>query len=190
MTNIKIAEISFAYQVSRYWFELMMINDQKYVWMKKAIREFVFVVCTVAQGWCWMAVLTRNQFYHAIEESHWGIASAVLTLSTVYFKWGQFDRQLVVSCIGGMMYTLFMILIDVPMYVKKQNDIQLKVPVISVSDGFSDSLTCGIVSQKSEDWIDEMAWLTGYFSLGVWSSLYIASRSLMGNEIHQKLKNK
>ena len=65
-------------------------------------------------------------------------------------------------------------------------EMETKITVISVSDGFSDSLTCGIVSQKSEDWIDEMAWLTGYFSLGVWSSLYIASRSLE----NRLLKNK
>jgi hypothetical protein len=35
-------------------------------------------------------------------------------------------------------------------------------------------MSCQIVTQRYEDWKDEMPWLTGYFTLAVWCSLYMA----------------
>jgi hypothetical protein len=180
-----IAEICFAYQISRFWHdrmnEMMMMERKKkqeqntlLAWI---VRDLAFYACVFAQVWCWGAVLTRNQYFHAVEESHWCFAASILTIATIWLSggWHRLQLDLKIACLASTAYAVFMLWIDIPLYLRKHQEIQTRVPIIPVSQGLFDSFSCSIVSQRYEDWRDEMAWLTGYFSLAVWTSLYIAS---------------
>jgi hypothetical protein len=182
-----IAEIRFAFQLSRFWYTRMRVTKQDYY--PKVVRDSAFISCVMAQMWCWMGVFTRNQLYHAIEESHWCFASAILTISTIIMRgcFGKNTFDMKIGCVVGAIYTLFMIVVDVPMYLYKYQEIQKTVPVISFYDGLFDSFNCTIVSQRYEDWKDEMAWISGYFSIAVWISLYIASYKTIKPKQKQKL---
>ena len=65
-----------------------------------------------------------------------------------------------------------MIIIDVPMYIKKYKKLDGDIKNFKI--GFQEIKKCDI--NKSFDyWKEEIPWLSGYFTFGVWFCFYIFS---------------
>jgi hypothetical protein len=79
----------------------------------------------------------------------------------------------------GFLYVCFMAAVDIPMYwdryvFQQSSDVQS----LSFGEGIKETLRCLTVSQSSDVWAKEMPWMTGYFTFGVWSMLWLAQSDL------------
>ena len=187
-TGATFAEICFAFQVSRSWSHVAR-KIPSLTRTVDVVANLAFVLCTVAQAFCWAGVLTTNNLYHAIEETHWLVAFALMTGVSVIALYKEpvslADVQFLrVFAWLGTIYCAYMFIIDVPMYIGKWRT--WPKPILSFSEGLQDSMRCGHLTQQTADWIGEMPWLTGYFSAAVWASQYLAATEQVGAHVSGK----
>jgi len=137
-----IAEISFALQISSFnWIIVSQI--------------------VLAQMFCWISVITRNPFYHIIEESLWTLSAIIFLLLQNTFLASFFT----------FCYIMYMSIIDIPMYIKKYYAFNEKS--FGLVDGLED---CVLTRNHISDWKfwrQEAMWMTPYFTLAVWTTQWI-----------------
>jgi hypothetical protein len=136
-----------------------------------AILPLIFI----AEGFSWYAVLTTNYLGSAIENSIWAVTFAAIGIGLVRLV-PDFDGSvriaLAIACVGIAGYLIFLLTVDVPMYVsrwrdKAANGSRLLRPL----EGLRDASTRWVVTRDFAAWKDEIAWMSLYFSAAVWSSL-------------------
>ena len=116
----------------------------------------------------WYAVLTQNFWGNAVEESCWAILGFSVGMCLLKLHRVAHHPQKMLLPWGAavaFMYVLFMVTVDVPMYVTRalaDNSTHL-----SLTQGMAD-LQRRVVSTRWEDWAEEIAWQTLYFSAAVW----------------------
>ena len=166
-----IAEISFATQIALMLYQL---GGEQYPLSIPTLSYAIVCTLTCAQVFCWLGVTTKNHLWHAIEESLWalsfaavGFALYIIDLPSQISWLGIFAP---LFCLG---YVLFMVLVDVPMYTKRWRQERHHATYLSIRDGFRDALYTRIPTKDWKIWKEEVAWLSGYFSLAVWSSIGI-----------------
>jgi hypothetical protein len=129
----------------------------------------------IAEGFSWYAVLTTNYLGSAIENSIWAVTFAAIGIGLARLV-SDFDGSvrvaLAIACIGIAGYLIFLLTVDVPMYVsrwrdKAANGSRLLRPL----EGLRDASTRWVVTRDLAAWKDEIAWMSLYFSAAVWSSL-------------------
>ena len=134
------------------------------VLLSLTFKDSTMALClTIANLFCWAGVLTRNNLFHCIEESIWGLIGLYL-----FVRYRQKMKLLWLA----LPFALYMALIDVPMYFRKWN--AFNGTYLSVVDGFFDMCQCSVISRDSSVWIQEMYWMTPYFTVAVWFSIYLA----------------
>lgn len=142
----------------------------------------------VAQGFCWMGVTTTKQIWHVYEESIWTVSVLLLSVCCLFMhhyvnklhvpNLVAETHSVIVLMRGfifcGALYVLYMLTVDIPLYYFRfQADEKRGAKYFTVTDGIADALKCHVVSQKYEVWKDDLSWITLYFSVAVWISLYI-----------------
>jgi hypothetical protein len=136
-----------------------------------AILPLIFI----AEGFSWYAVLTTDYLGSAIENSIWAVTFAAIGIGLVRLV-PDFDGSvrvaLAIACVGIAGYLIFLLTVDVPMYVsrwrdKAANGSRLLRPL----EGLRDASTRWVVTRDFAAWKDEIAWMSLYFSAAVWSSL-------------------
>jgi hypothetical protein len=129
----------------------------------------------IAEAFSWYAVLTTNYLGSAIENSIWAATFAAIALGLVRLL-PDFDGSvriaLAIACVGIAGYLVFLLTVDVPMYLgrwrdKAANGRRLLRPL----EGLYDASTRWVVTRDLAAWKDEIAWMSLYFSAAVWSSL-------------------
>jgi len=194
-TLATVAEICF---VSQFTMTIGVLAEEmefpKTLWMSNI---WYWAIC-VAQCCCWMGVTTQRQIWHGVEESIWamtftGIAISFAVLYTAIrkrsvsrkdggcglgvcrsAKSGYAMRFLFFGFPGCVAYVLFMVLVDVPMYINRYNADQARGAKYNwFSDGVLDSMSCRTVSKSLKDWEPEMPWMTGYFLGATLVSLWL-----------------
>ncbi len=168
-----VAELSFAAQIA-----LMLAEVARQTGLQAAAEAALFVVpfLAVAQGCCWYAVATLNHGGHAIEESLWTVVHAAVGACLV-LAWPKTSGGLRLFVGAGAVfsagYVAFMSTVDVPMYVRRWMAARRggARPYLPFGPGLADSFTRRVVTRRWEDWREETAWLTLYFSFAVWVSL-------------------
>jgi hypothetical protein len=129
----------------------------------------------MAEAFSWYAVLTTNYLGTAIENSIWAVAFSAIGIGLVRLL-PDFDGSvriaLAIACLGIAGYLVFLLTVDVPMYVgrwrdKAANGRRLLRPL----EGLYDASTRWVVTRDIAAWKDEIAWMSLYFSAAVWSSL-------------------
>jgi hypothetical protein len=129
----------------------------------------------IAEGLSWYAVLTTNYLGTAIENSIWALTFGAIGIGLARLV-PDFDGSvriaLAIACVGIAGYLIFLLTVDVPMYVsrwrdKAANGSRLLRPL----EGLRDASTRWVVTRDFAAWKDEIAWMSLYFSAAVWSSL-------------------
>ena len=145
------------------------------------INGILFPIIVFAQICCWIGVITTDHLWNAVEESMWagfGILSIVLYIILFVFicKVGKLNGQtkLVKILIPFMIliligYVVFMIMVDVPMYLKNSN--KHDGNYMGLKNGIIDLCKCKKVTSSFKEWKEDIPWLTGYFTLAVWASI-------------------
>jgi hypothetical protein len=141
-----------------------------------AVRAAVATVAiiVVAEILSWLAVLSRNDLFHAAENALWTIAAALATvfLASRWTHEGEVGRQVIVTTIGcAIVYVAFMGIYVVPMYVRRWRAGGVH---LSLAEGLRQVLGPCTVERDWDHWRQDAAWLTPYFTLAVWSSIALA----------------
>lgn len=141
-----------------------------------AVRAARLVVPLIAGAeiLSWIAVLTRDDLFHALENSTWTLvaAFAVAFLASRWRYEGATGRQVIVAAAGvASTYIAFMAAYVVPMYLGRWH---AGHETLSFAQGFAEVLQPCVVQRDWALWWQDAAWLTPYFTLCVWFSIALA----------------
>jgi len=123
------------------------------------------------------SVLTTSNLGHVLEESLWGL-SAALIVASLLAGWSGWDAHwrrvtLWLSPLG-LAYVAYMALVDVPMYwARWVVTEQAGQGYLTVLQGLEDAAVHRVGSYRWEHWHSEIAWISLYFSVAVWISLWL-----------------
>ena len=159
-----IAELAFAAQ----WAILM-----KEAGAVRAARA-VLPLIAAAEVLSWLAVLTRNELFHAAENTVWPL-TAILAVAFLATRWpfeGERGRMVILGAVGSAAaYVAFMAAYVVPMYLARW---QPGAEHLSLGAGLAEVLRPCTVVRDWSLWWQDAAWLTPYFTICVWMSVALA----------------
>ena len=171
-----VAELAFAMQ----WALLLArLARETQSGLARRIAYAVVPTIAVAETCSWFAVLTTNYLGNAIEEALWASTVGLLCVGFAgCYRSAQpsLRRFLLLALGAGALYVLYMTTVDVPMYVSRWRADEAAGRVyFSLADGLRDSQRW-IPTGAWDDWRDEVGWLSLYFSVAVWISLFLVHR--------------
>ena len=139
------------------------------------VSHLLLPLILLAEVSSWHAVLTRNYLSHLLENSLWTLA-ALAVLMSLRGLWPALDalrrRWFGAAAIGAIGYIGFMLSVDLPMYYQRwQADLLSGPAYLSLSDGAREVLARCVVNHEWAAWRADVAWLTLYFTVAVWSSI-------------------
>jgi hypothetical protein len=133
----------------------------------------------LAEACSWYAVLTTEQRAHAVENSLWGLAAALVVAGVLMIGRPGLGALYPGVIAGGAAYAAFIFVYDVPMYWSRWRADQARGHrYSSIADGMVDVTRRRTVSCRWEDWSNEVPWMSLYFTFGVWSSIWLVHASL------------
>jgi hypothetical protein len=167
-----IAELCFAAQWAVWLHESARVVQNEFA---RIASRLIVPLILIAEICSWFAVLTTANLGHVFENSLWGI-SAVLVVGALLVMTPRIPARLrpllATWSIGGIAYIAFMFIADVPMYwARWVADEAGGRSYLSLAQGVADASACKLVSFQWQDWKHEVAWMSLYFSVGVWVSL-------------------
>ena len=179
-----IAEIAFAAQWAIILAQLGAIADAE---TAVNMARVIVPIIVVAEICSWYAVVTKNFLYNAIENSLWAVAFLFvgIGLGRLLPEFDGLVRWLLIAGLVGIAcYLAFLVVVDVPMYVKRWRiERAAGTPLLHPLVGLRDSATRWIVTHDIEHWREEIAWMSLYFSAAVWGSLALCALSAMNDHL-------
>jgi hypothetical protein len=167
-----VAEVCFAAQWALVLHQLGTITGAK---TAVNVAWVIVPLILIAEGLSWYAVLTKNFLGNAIENSIWAVTFFIIAVGLCRMV-PEFDgtvRVVLVAAIVGIAgYLAFLATIDVPMYLTRwRGDVANERKPLSALAGLRDASFRWVVTHDIAEWKDEIAWMSLYFSVAVWSSL-------------------
>lgn len=120
---------------------------------------YIFHMIIWAEVLSWYGVITKTTISHAIENLLWTLMVLIICLYNL--------NNPLVMCTSTI-FILFEVLIDLPMYYYSSLSKHY-----SVIDGIVLICKPCRISLSYLEWKENMLWMSLYFSLAVWSSIYI-----------------
>jgi hypothetical protein len=143
----------------------------------------------IAECLSWYAVLTRNYLGNAIENSLWAVAFFIIGvgLCRLLPEFHGAVRVILAVAIAGIAgFLAFLMTIDVPMYLNRWRTGEADGDKrLTPREGLRDVSTRWVVTHDLAEWKDEIAWMSLYFSLAVWSSLALCVFYALENHLPQ-----
>lgn len=141
----------------------------------------------IAECFSWYAVLTTNYLGNAIENSIWAVAFFIAGVGLCRLL-PEFDGPvravLVISTVGIAAYLAFLMTVDVPMYLARwRADGIAGSKLLGPLEGLRDVSTRWVVTHDIAEWKGEIAWMSLYFSMAVWSSLALCVCYSLGDQL-------
>ena len=137
------------------------------------VLDLVFIAIIIAEVFCWKGCLSTNQFWNMLEESTWAFSAFIITIVSIVLLFKEKNltirKFLIVTIIATICYEIFMVKVDIPMYIKRSNNITTNAK--GFFSQLYDMYNCKIVSKSNKYWDEEMPWLTGYFTFGSWLAI-------------------
>ena len=165
------------------------------------LKPYIYAVIPLillAEVFSWLGSVTEYQFWNISEEVMWFISSIILIALSLYIlskiktssepKVKSIYYLLSVTVPIATLFAAFLALVDIPMYIRRFNrnniteikdiksffrDFENKHK-INFNKRLDEMKKCQQVDQSLETWKEEIPWLTGYFTIGVWSSFALA----------------
>ena len=139
------------------------------------VAWLIVPLIVIAECFSWHAVLTTHYLGNAIENSIWAVAFFLVGVGLCRLL-PEFDGPvrvvLAVTIVGIVAYLVFLVTIDVPMYLSRwRAEIAEGSRLLTPLEGLRDVSTRWIVTHDPAHWKGEIAWMSLYFSAAVWSSL-------------------
>jgi hypothetical protein len=171
-----VAELCFAAQWALMLHAAALLSPSPF---GQAASLAVVPLIVLAEGCSWYAVLTTRQRAHAVENSLWGLAAGLAVTAMVAIGPHRVAALYLPTIVGGAVYCAFIFVYDVPLYWSRWLADQTRGrKYLSIADGMVDVCRRWTVSYRWEDWRNEVAWMSLYFTFGVWSSIWLVYLSL------------
>jgi hypothetical protein len=157
--------------------------------MARNISRAIVPLILVAECCSWYAVITTSYLGNTIENSLWAVA--FLLIGAALLRLLHEFRGIVQFAIGSALlgiagYLAFLMIIDVPMYFARwQADVATGKQLLGILSGLHDIATHWAVTHDFAHWRDEIAWMSLYFSVAVWSSLGLCAFALVKERLPQ-----
>lgn len=179
-----IAELAF---VAQWAFILHEIGkgsgNRTAIWVSKVIVPII----VVAECFSWYACTTTNFFGTMVEESLWAVAATLMLMALVRSRSSYVSTQrnfITAGIVASFMYVVYMVTVDVPAYVRHWMSDEANGKVYAtLSEGFKQVATVWKQTYAHADWQYEFVWMTLYFSLAVWVSIYIMNGPEMDKHV-------
>ena len=145
-------------------------------WFLKRIANLLLPLAVAAETVSWLAVLKRNNLWHAVENSLWTFGALLVLVALARLRTivqPNARRWLTAGIIAVGAYIAFMVIVDVPMYLRRWY--ASTAPHLPLSAGLDEVLRRTAVIRETSFWRADMAWLTLYFSAAVWISLSLVA---------------
>jgi hypothetical protein len=169
-TLATVAELCFAMQCGLF---VQRLSDLTGIPLLSTVAQTFVPLAVVAEIACWYAVVSLDHIGHAVEETLWALIMLILAAASgvagLAIDGGRAWLLLGGACVyatGGVLTLAF----DVTMYFRRRRA-WANVQRLPLATGLRD---CGVRRQPTrawEVWRQEVAWMTLYFSIGVWTSL-------------------
>jgi hypothetical protein len=170
-----VAELAFALQWALF---VRKLGDATQIASVRRISLLLVPLIVFAETSSWYAVVSTNFLGNAIEQSTWTLSGLLIAYAyaRVWLHVSE-DQQRYLRrtafALAGFIW--FMSTVDVPHYFAHWRADQLAGKVyLPWSEGLRDSAQRWIVEYAWAPWRDEIAWMTLYFSVGVWVSISFA----------------
>jgi hypothetical protein len=181
-----VAEVCFIIQWS---IVLRILADNTRSDMTRRIAGAIVPLILLAECCSWYAVLTTNYLGNAIENSLWAVAFflVAVALTRLVFEFrGVVRVAITAALVGTIGYLAFLLTIDVPMYFDRwQVDLAAGKEPLDALAGLYDVATNWVVSHDINEWKDEIAWMSLYFTGAVWSSLVLCGFAFFADTLSQ-----
>ncbi len=137
----------------------------------------------VAEACSWYAVITTNYLGNVLENSLWTVAFLLIAIALLHlltkFR-GVVQFAILAATAGVAGYVGFMVTVDVPMYLARWHaETAAGKEFFGLLGGLHDVATRWVVTHDIDHWKNEIAWMTLYFSVAVWTSLILAGFGLV-----------
>lgn len=136
------------------------------------------VFMAVAQVFCWHSVLTLNHITQAVESGLWaaGFTWMAALLSVIALATNGVVQMVASTGIAvSLVFVLYVVGVDIPMYVRRFRDGRSAgQQFLTIAHGARDAIERRHANQSWGKWRADAAWLTPYFSAGVWFSISLA----------------
>src|SRR3954447_16703811 len=181
-----VAEIAFAAQWAIILHQLGAITGAE---TTVAAAWVIVPLIVIAECFSWHAVLTTKYLNNAIENSIWAVVFFIIGVGLCRLL-PEFDGAvraiLIVTIVGIAFYLAFLMTVDVPMYMNRwRADVADGNTLLHPLEGLRDVRTRWIVTHDIAEWKEEIAWMSLYFSLAVWSSLALCVFYSLENHLPQ-----
>jgi len=147
------------------------------------ISKLIVPMILVAEACSWYAVVTTSFLGNTVENSIWAVAFLLIGVALIRLmaEFRSLARiALGLSLAGVTIYVGFLVAVDVPMYFGRwEADMIHGKPLFGLFAGVYDASARWVVTHDIAHWIDEIAWMSLYFSAAVWSSLMLCSFALI-----------
>ena len=163
----------------------------------------VIPIIVLAEIFSWSGSITEYQPWNISEEVMWLVATLIFIGLSLYIlsiiknikspKIKSVYNFFTITIPIATVFAGFLAIVDIPMYVNRwKEDKKLDVKPIKIETikdfvldfkekhrldydkKFNDLQQCRKVDQSFDEWKQEIPWLTGYFTIGVWSSFALA----------------
>lgn len=143
----------------------------------------------VAECCSWYAVLTTSFLYNAIENSLWAVAFFLVGIGLCRLLpefHGTALIVLVLSIAGIVAYLVFLVAVDVPMYLSRwRAGLTDGSKLLGLLEGLRDVSTRWVRTHDIAHWKGEIAWMSLYFTGAVWASLALCVLYASAGELPQ-----
>ena len=141
----------------------------------------------IAECCSWYAVITTNYLGNAIENSLWAVTFTLIAVALVRLlvEFHSLARLTIGTMLAGVAcYLSFLVMIDVPMYLARwRADLASGKELLGILSGLYDLGTRWAVTHDVAHWREEIAWMSLYFSVAVWSSLALCGFELVKHHL-------
>jgi hypothetical protein len=148
----------------------------------------------IAECCSWYAVVTTNYLGNAVENSLWAVAFTLIAVALLRLlvEFHGVARLAIVTMTAGVAcYLAFLVTVDVPMYLARwRADLASGKEILGIFAGLYDVGTRWAVTHDVAHWHEEIAWMSLYFSVAVWSSLALCGFDLVKHHLPRYRRNR
>jgi hypothetical protein len=175
-----VAELCFALQWAIVLRELGRVAHSD---TAKNIARMIVPLIALAECFSWYAVVSTNFLGNVLENSLWTFTFALIAIAlsrlVISFR-GIVQLKIAATAAGIASYVVFMSTVDVPIYFARwQAEVADGTQFLGFASGLHDVAARWIVTHNIAQWHDEIAWMSLYFSVAVWTSLLLGGYGLV-----------
>ncbi|OLB69402.1 MAG: hypothetical protein AUI16_28635 [Alphaproteobacteria bacterium 13_2_20CM_2_64_7] len=153
------------------------------------IANAIVPMIVLAECCSWYAVITTSYLGNTLENSLWAVTFLLIAVALLLLldKFAGTMRLVIAAALLGVLgYVAFMFTVDVPMYFERwQTDLASGKELLGLFAGLYDVTTRWVVTHRIALWSDEIAWMSLYFSVAVWTSLALCGFVLVKDRLSQ-----